>query len=97
MPSTARTTPSSLANCTREVADRRAGSAAFRSSGSQSVGVGRIAQPVAEKLKARTTTITGSAGRSAARAPGQRLDVLRVLQQHAPADRRRPQAEAEED
>ena len=40
--------------------------------------------------------ITGTAAISSHGASAERLDVLRVLQQHAPGNRRRAQAEAEE-
>ena len=40
--------------------------------------------------------MTGTAGQQQPGRDRQRLDVLGLLQQHAPADRRRPQAETEE-
>src|ERR1700733_13717626 len=87
-PSTARTVPSSRRNDTRR--------SRTCSRGSVAVGIGGIAQAVAYKVERQHRDDDDEARDQQPRRECQGLDVLRLLQQHAPAYRRRTDAEAEE-
>src|SRR5215813_11740382 len=88
VPSTARTRPSSRAKETRR--------SRTESRGSVAVGVGGIAQSIAYEVERQHRHDDDQAGNQEPRRQRQGLDVLGLLQQHAPADRRRADAEAEE-
>src|SRR5262245_8992903 len=88
VPSTARTSPSSRANETRRPRTE--------SSGSVAVGVGGIAQSIAYEVEGQHRDDDDQARDQQPRRQRQGLDVLRLLQQHAPADGRRADAEPQE-
>ena len=78
-----------------QVADReQRGSASAFTAASMAVGVGGIAQPVADEVEGQHRDDDDQAGDQQPGRQRQGLDVLRLLQQHAPADRRRADAEA---
>ena len=79
-----------------EVADREQRGRTSFIGASVAVRVGGIAQPVADEVEGQHRDDDDQAGDQQPRRQRQGLDVLRLLQQHAPADRRRPDAEAEE-
>src|SRR5215468_7134699 len=60
------------------------------------IGIGGVAQPVADKVERENGDDHGDARREEPGRRGDGADVLRLLQQHAPADDGRLQPEAEE-
>src|SRR5918994_266797 len=96
VPSTARTRPSSSAKETRRSRTERRGWTVTLTSSSMTVRVGGIAPAVADEVEGQHGHDDDQAGNEKPRCQRQGLDVLRLLQQHAPADRRWPDAEAEE-
>src|SRR5215475_135208 len=60
------------------------------------VGIGGIAQPVADEVERQNSDDHGDARREEPGRRGDGADVLRLLQQHAPADDGRLQTETEE-
>src|ERR1700733_8130048 len=87
-PSTARTVPSSMRNDTRR--------SRTRSSGSVAVGIGGIAQAVAYQVERQHRDDDNQSRDQQPWRQCQCLDVLRLLQQDAPAYRRGANAETEE-
>src|SRR4051794_10724624 len=86
-PSTARTVPSSCAKYVFRFRTDRSGSASIR--------IRRVAQAVAQKVEGHDGDDHRYGRKHEPRRDGHRLDVLRLLQEHAPADGRRPEPEAE--
>src|SRR2546423_14962929 len=66
------------------------------SRGLSSIRVRRVPQTIAQEVEGHDGHDDGQGGQHQPRRDRHRLDVLRLLQQHAPADRRRTQAQAEE-
>src|SRR5215207_7303838 len=96
VPSTARTRPSSRAKETRRSRTESKGWGAVLTSASMTVRVGGITQAVADEVEGQHSHDDDQAGGQQPGRQGEGLDVLGLLQQHAPADRRRTNAEAEE-
>src|SRR5438477_2483292 len=95
VPSTARTSPSSRAKETRRSRTESRGSLEFTAC-SMAVGVGGITQPIAHEVEGQHRDDDDQAGDQEPWREGQGLDVLRFLQEHAPADGRGADAEAKE-
>src|SRR4029077_6171641 len=87
VPSTARTRPSSSAKETRRSRTESSGAwaSAFTAS-SMAVRIGGVAQPVAHQVEGEHGHDDDQGGDQEPRGERQGLDVLRLLQQHAPAD-----------
>src|SRR5215467_13419105 len=93
-PSTARTVPSSSSKTTRR--SRTASSGSIRSPLSAAVGIGGIAQSVAHQVERENGNDHHEPRDEQPGRQRQRLDILCLLRQHAPADRRRSDPEAQE-
>src|ERR1700733_1006817 len=87
-PSTARTMPSSSGNDTRRLRTRNSGSVA--------VGIGCIAQAIAHQVERQHCDDDDDARDQQPRCQSKRLNILCLLQQHAPTDRRRANAKTKE-
>src|SRR5438046_1633230 len=87
-PSTALTVPSSCAKYVFRFRTDR--------SGLSTIGVGSVSETIAQEVEGHDRDDHGHGGNHQPWRDRHRLDVLRLLQQHAPADRRRAQAQAEE-
>src|SRR5580704_2676872 len=97
VPSTARTRPSSSAKETfrSRTESSGVGASAFTAS-SMAIRVGGVAQPVTHQVEGEHGHDDDEGGGQEPGSECQGLDVLRLLQEHAPADRRRADAEAQE-
>src|SRR6266446_8272340 len=96
VPSTARTRPSSRANETLRSRTESNGIWSALIAASMAVRVGGIAQTVAHKVEGEHRDDDDQAGQQQPGCERQGLDVLRLLQEHAPADRRRADAQPQE-
>src|SRR5882672_4747606 len=96
VPSTARTSPSSRANETLRSRTESSGVWSALTASSMAIGVGGIAQTVAHKVQGEHRDDDHQAGQEQPGRKGQGVDVLRFLQEHAPAAGRRADAEAQE-
>src|SRR5436190_20696579 len=84
VPSTARTRPSSRAKETRRSRTERRGWVSVVTAISMAIRVGGIAQAVADKVEGQHRDDDDQAGDQQPGRQRQGLDVLRLLQQHAP-------------
>src|SRR5215468_1905958 len=96
VPSTARTRPSSRANETLRSRTESRGAWLELTAASMAVGVGGVAQAVPHQVEGEHGHDDDQAGNEQPGRQRQRLDVLRLLQEHAPADGGRADAETEE-
>src|SRR5215831_12396148 len=94
VPSTALVVPSSWKKLVRRSRTERSGTGSIATI--LEVRVRGVADTVAHEVEGEHRDNDGEGGNEQPRRDDQRLDVLRVLQQHAPADRRRPQSQPEE-
>src|SRR6266568_2482117 len=96
-PSTALVVPSSWKKLVLRFLTERSGLVSFCMIGARlQVGVGRIPHPVPHEIESEDRHDDGNGGEKKPRRYHQRLDVLGILQQDTPTDRRRPQAQPQE-
>src|SRR6266566_3433739 len=93
-PSTALVVPSSWKKLVLRFLTESSGLVSFRMR--LQIGVGRIPYPVAHEIEREDRDDDGKGGEEKPGRNNQRLDVLGILQQDAPTDRRRPQAQPQE-
>ena len=95
-PSTAFVVPSSWKKLVLQVPDRQERLRGIRHRSALQIRIRRVPDAVAHEIEREDRDDDGEGRDQKPGRDDQRLDVLRILEQDAPADRGRPQAQAEE-